>query len=79
MCFKLSTEKNGLIVRCVAELSLNRCDIAGFLYEVPAHGMAGVMGRMALDAGQAAYLVEHHIKYPRVETIVALSVGVRLD
>jgi hypothetical protein len=28
----------------VAELSLNRCDIAGLLYEVPAHGVAGVMG-----------------------------------
>jgi hypothetical protein len=28
----------------VAELPLNRRDIAGFLYEVPAHSMAGVMG-----------------------------------
>jgi len=35
----------------VAELSLNRCDIAGFLDEVSAHGMAGVMGRVALDTG----------------------------
>ena len=43
----------------MAELSLNCGDIAGFLNEVPAHGVAGVMGRVALDAGQAAYLVEH--------------------
>ena len=28
----------------VAQLPLNRCDIAGFLNEVPAHGVAGVMG-----------------------------------
>jgi hypothetical protein len=28
----------------VAELSLNRGDIAGFLDEVPVHGVAGVMG-----------------------------------
>jgi hypothetical protein len=35
----------------VTELSLNRCDIAGFLYEVSAHGMAVVMGRVSLGAG----------------------------
>jgi hypothetical protein len=38
----------------VAELSLNRCDISGFVNEVPTHGMAGVMGRVSLDAGQDA-------------------------
>ena len=61
----------------VAELSLNRRDIAGFLDEVPAHGVAGVMGRMALDAGQAACLVEHRIDHPGVETTVAVGVGGR--
>ena len=30
----------------VIELSLNRYDIAGFLYEVPAHSVAGVIGRV---------------------------------
>jgi hypothetical protein len=45
----------------MAELSLNCRDIAGFLDEVSAHGMAGVMGRVALNAGQAAYLVEDRI------------------
>ena len=57
--------------------SLNRCDIAGFLDEVPAHGVAGVMGRVTLDAGQAAYLVEHRIDHPGVETTVAVGVGGR--
>ena len=33
----------------MAELSLNRRDIAGFLYEVWAHGMAGVMGHVNLN------------------------------
>jgi len=41
---------------------LNRRAIAGFLYEVPAHGVAGIMGRVSLDAGQAAYFVEHRIE-----------------
>lgn len=59
----------------VAELSLNRCDVAGLLDEVPAHGVAGVMGRVALDAGKAAYLVEHGIDHPRVEPAVAVGVG----
>jgi len=61
----------------VAELSLNRRDIAGFLDGVPAHGMADVMGRVTLDAGQAAYLVEHRIDHPGVETAVAVGVGDR--
>ena len=59
----------------VAELPLNRGDIAGFLDEVPAHGVAGVMGRMALDTGQAADLVEHRVDHPGVETTVAVGVG----
>jgi hypothetical protein len=47
----------------VAKLSLNRRDIAGFLDEVPAHGVAGVMGGMTLDAGQVAYLSLAKIKF----------------
>jgi hypothetical protein len=43
----------------VAELSLNCGDIAGFLTELPPHGMAGIKGNMALDAGQAESFVEH--------------------
>jgi len=43
----------------VAELSLNRGDITGFIDEVPAHGVASVMGRVTLDACQAADLVGH--------------------
>ena len=46
----------------MAELPLNRCDIAGFHYEVPPHGMPGVMGRVTLDAGKAAHFVEHCIE-----------------
>ncbi len=61
----------------VAELPLNRDDIAGFLNEVPAHGMAGVMGRMAIEAGQGAQLVEYRIDHPGVETTVAVGVGCR--
>ena len=45
----------------VTELSLNRRDIAGFLDEVPAHGVAGGMGRVVLDAGQTADLIEHRV------------------
>ena len=61
----------------MTELSLDRCDISCFLDEVPAHGMAGVMGSMSLDAGQAAYLVEHRIDHPGIETTVAVGVGGR--
>jgi len=61
----------------VTELSLNRCDIAGFLDVVSAHGMTGVMGRVTLDAGQNADLFEHRIDHPGVETTVAVGVGGR--
>jgi len=53
---------------------LNRGDIAGFLDEVPAHGGAGVMGRVAFDTGQAVDFVEHRIDHPRVEPTVAVGV-----
>jgi hypothetical protein len=56
----------------VTELSLNRCNIAGFLNEVSAHGVAGVMRGMALDTGQVARLIDH----PCVETTVAVGVGI---
>jgi hypothetical protein len=36
------------------ELPLNRRDIAVFFDEVPAHGVARVIGSVTLDAGQAA-------------------------
>ncbi len=52
----------------MAELPLNRREVTGFLDELPAHGMAGVMGRVALNAGQAAYLFEH-----RIETLWGLD------
>ena len=62
----------------MAELPLNRRDIAGFLYEVPPHGVVpGVMGRVTLDAGQAAHFLEHRIDHPGVETTVAVGVGGR--
>ncbi len=48
----------------MTKLPLNRGDIAGFLDELPAHGVAGVMRRVALDTGQAADLVEHRIDHP---------------
>ena len=57
----------------VAELVLYCGDIAGFLDEVPAHGVAGVMGCVALNAGQAAHFVEHRINHPRVEPPVAVG------
>jgi len=60
----------------VTELSLNRCDIAGFLDVVSAHGMTGVMGRVTFDAGQAAYFVEHRVDHPGVEMTVAVGVGI---
>ena len=57
----------------MTELYLNHCNITGFLNEVPAYGMAGVMGRVTFDAGQAAYFVEHRVDHPGVETTVAVS------
>jgi hypothetical protein len=45
---------------------------------VPAHGMADVMGRVALDAGQAAYLVEHRIDHPVIKSAVTVSVGISI-
>ena len=35
---------DGIGCVCVTELPLNRGDIAGFFYEMPAHDVAGVMG-----------------------------------
>jgi hypothetical protein len=69
---------NGIGRVGVTELSLNRCDIPGFPDEVPAHGMAGVMGRVTFDAGQAAYFVEHRVDHPGVETTVAVGVGISI-
>ena len=46
----------------VAELPLNRCDIAGFLYVVPAHGMVGAMRSVSPYPGQTAHFVEHCIE-----------------
>ena len=46
----------------VTKLSLNRRDISGFLREVPAHGVAVVMGRVTPYPGQTAHLVEHRIE-----------------
>jgi len=63
----------------VAELSLNLRDVTGFLDEVPAHGMAGVMGRVNLNEGQTAHFAEHRIDYPGVETTFSLGVGDCLD
>ena len=51
--------------------------LSGFLNELPTRGMAGVMGRVTLDAGQAAYFVEHRVDNPGVETTVAVGVGGR--
>ena len=60
----------------MAELSLNRRNIAGFLNEVSSHGVPGIMGRVTLDAGQAAYFDEHCIDHPGVETTVAVGVEI---
>ena len=62
---------------CVAKLSLNCGDVAGFFYEVSTHGVAGVMGRVTIDAGQATHFAEHRIDHPGVETTVAVGVGGR--
>jgi hypothetical protein len=45
----------------VSELPLHGGNISGFLNEVPAHGVASVMGCVTLYAGQAACFVEHRI------------------
>jgi hypothetical protein len=60
----------------VAELALYCSDVSGFFYEVPAHGVASVMGGVTLDAGQAAHSVEHRVDHPGVETAVAVGVGI---
>ena len=62
----------------MAELPLHSGDISGFLDEVPAHGVPGFMGRVTLDACQAAYLVEHRIDHPGVETTVTVGVGISI-
>ena len=49
-----------------------------FLYKVPAHGIAGVMGRVTLDAGQAACLVEHRIYHPGIHPTVAVSIEISI-
>ncbi len=62
----------------MAELPLNGCDISGFLNEVSAHGMAGVMGRVTLDAGQAAHLIENRVGHPGIKSAVTVSVGISI-
>ena len=60
----------------MTELSLNCSDAAGFIDKMPAYGVGRVMGRMALDAGQVAYLVEYRIDHSGVETTVAMGVEI---
>ena len=60
----------------MAELSLNRCDIAGFLDEVPSHGMSCVMGRVTPYPGQFANLIPNCIDHPGVESTVAMGVEI---
>jgi hypothetical protein len=60
----------------VAELPLNCCDIAGYIYKVSAQGVFSVMGRVALDAGRVAYFVEHRIYHPGIQPTVAVGVGI---
>jgi len=55
---------------------LNRGDISGFLNEVPTHGVAGVIRHVALNVGQAAYIVPYRIDHSGVETTVAVGVGI---
>ena len=59
----------------MTELSLNRCDIAGFLDEVPAHGVAGVMGRVAPYPGQLANLIPNRIDHLRIQPAIAVDDG----
>ena len=47
-----------------------------FLDVLPSNGAAGVMGHLTLDAGQAAYIVEHPIDNTGVETTIAVGVGI---
>ena len=55
----------------MAELSLNCRDVAGLLYEVPAHGVAGVMGGVTPYPGQIACLIPNRIDHPGVKSAVA--------
>ena len=57
-------------------LSLNRGDITGILNEVQTHGVAGVMGCVTLEAGQAEFRVEHCIDHPGIKTTIAVGVGI---
>lgn len=61
----------------MAKLALDGSQVAGFFNQVLAHGVAGIMGRVALDASQTTYLIEHRIDHPGVETTVAVGVGCR--
>ena len=61
----------------MTELPLNRRDVAGLLDEVPAHGVAVVMGRVAPYPSQITNLIPHRIDHPGVETTVAVGIGRR--
>ena len=59
----------------MTELALHRCHVAGFLDQVPAHGVAGVMRGVALDTGQPADLVPGRVDHLRVQPAIAVWVG----
>jgi len=61
----------------VTELPSNRGDIAGLLYEVPAHAVAGVVGGVTPYLGQIAYLIPNRIDHPGIKKTVAAGVGCR--
>ena len=60
----------------MTELSLNRGDIAGFLDEVPAHGVAGVVRGVAFNSSQPADLIPGGVDHLRVQSAVAVGVGI---
>ena len=58
----------------MAELSLDCGDVAGFFDEVPAHGVAGVVGGVAPYPGQITNLIPNGVDYSGVEAAVAVGV-----
>jgi hypothetical protein len=60
----------------LAELSLIRRDVAGFLNQMSAHGVADVMSRVPPYPGQLTDFAPNCIYHPGIQSTVAEGVGI---
>lgn len=57
----------------MAELALNGGNVTGLIYQVPAHGVHGVMWSVVLCPGQLSNFIPNLIDYPHVQPTVSMG------